>query len=165
MKKQHKVWSIICAVYAVSFLVIIGQPGLWGVVFPAVALGLLSYYLWRGPKTGIANDKVKITSTRNIQEEAPDTYHSDVNYSPLPEVQIYIIYDDMGGKRTERNIITKWIGQNKKGQYYIKALCLYAHAERTFRVDRIRKMIVDGAEVDPETFLIELSSGELGIPT
>lgn len=68
----------------------------------------------------------------------------------------YLEYVDTQGEITERKIRANSINKNKSGEYLIHAYCHLRKENRTFRVDRIHK-ILDAKKQpikDPEKFFL-----------
>lgn len=68
----------------------------------------------------------------------------------------YLEYVDTQGEITERKIRANSINKNKNGEYLIHAYCHLRKENRTFRVDRIHK-ILDAKKQpikDPEKFFL-----------
>ena len=66
--------------------------------------------------------------------------------------QINIDYRDAQDNRTNRDIVIRYL-YDDGGKTYIRAFCLLRNEMRTFRIDNICKMYIDGAEIsEPENY-------------
>ena len=69
--------------------------------------------------------------------------------------RVNIDYIDANGNVTNRDIAIKYL-YDDNGKTYIRAFCLLRNEMRTFRIDNIRKMYIDGAEIsEPENYFAE----------
>jgi hypothetical protein len=69
-----------------------------------------------------------------------------------------ITYTDSKNTTTKRDVIIQKIGMVKNG-LYVRGFCGLASEERTFKVERITEMAVNGASVSPMVFIGELCRG------
>lgn len=66
--------------------------------------------------------------------------------------KINIDYRDAQDNQTNRNIVIRYL-YDDGGKTYIRAFCLLRNEMRTFRIDNICKMYIDGAEIsEPEIY-------------
>lgn len=66
--------------------------------------------------------------------------------------KINIDYRDAQDNRTKRDIVIRYL-YDDGGKTYIRAFCLLRNEMRTFRIDNICKMYIDGAEIsEPEIY-------------
>ena len=66
--------------------------------------------------------------------------------------KINIDYRDAQDNRTNRDIVIRYL-YDDGGKTYIRAFCLLRNEMRTFRIDNICKMYIDGAEIsEPEIY-------------
>ena len=66
--------------------------------------------------------------------------------------KINIDYRDAQDNQTNRDIVIRYL-YDDGGKTYIRAFCLLRNEMRTFRIDNIRKMYIDGAEIsEPENY-------------
>lgn len=66
--------------------------------------------------------------------------------------KINIDYRDAQDNRTNRDIVIRYL-YDDGGRTYIRAFCLLRNEMRTFRIDNICKMYIDGAEIsEPENY-------------
>lgn len=66
--------------------------------------------------------------------------------------KINIDYRDVQDNRTNRDIVIRYL-YDDGGRTYIRAFCLLRNEMRTFRIDNICKMYIDGAEIsEPEIY-------------
>ena len=66
--------------------------------------------------------------------------------------KINIDYRDAQDNQTNRDIVIRYL-YDDGGKTYIRAFCLFRNEMRTFRIDNICKMYIDGAEIsEPEIY-------------
>ena len=66
--------------------------------------------------------------------------------------KINIDYRDAQDNRTNRDIVIRYL-YDDGGKTYIRAFCLLRNEMRTFRIDNICTMYIDGAEIsEPENY-------------
>lgn len=66
--------------------------------------------------------------------------------------KINIDYRDAQDNQTNRDIVIRYL-YDDGGKTYIRAFCLLRNEMRTFRIDNICKMYIDGAEIsEPEIY-------------
>ena len=66
--------------------------------------------------------------------------------------RVNIDYRDANGNVTNRDISIRYL-YDDNGRIYIRAFCLLRNEMRTFRIDNICKMYIDGAEIsEPEIY-------------
>ena len=66
--------------------------------------------------------------------------------------KINIDYRDAQDNQTNRDIVIRYL-YDDGGKTYIRAFCLLRNEMRTLRIDNIRKMYIDGAEIsEPENY-------------
>lgn len=66
--------------------------------------------------------------------------------------KINIDYRDAQDNQTNRDIVIRYL-YDDGGKTYIRAFCLLRNEMRTFRIDNIRKMYIEGAEIsEPENY-------------
>ncbi len=82
-----------------------------------------------------------------------DSQKKTLVYSGASNVNID--YQDAKGNVTNRDIVIRYL-YDDSGKTYIRAFCLLRKEMRTFRIDNIRKMFIDGAEIsEPENYFAE----------
>lgn len=102
-------------------------------------------------------DKAKI-EVESGMKKLLESQKKTLTYSGATKVNIE--YRDAKDNRTNRDIVIRYL-YDDGGKTYIRAFCLLRNEMRTFRIDNIRKMYIDGAEIsEPENYFAEKVKSE-----
>ncbi len=94
-------------------------------------------------------DKAKLEIEAGMQQLL-EKQKKNLVYSGATKINID--YRDAQDNQTNRDIVIRYL-YDDGGKTYIRAFCLLRNEMRTFRIDNIRKMYIDGAEIsEPEIY-------------
>lgn len=94
-------------------------------------------------------DKAKLEIEAGMQQLLEKQKKTLVYYGAT---KINIDYRDAQDNQTNRDIVIRYL-YDDGGKTYIRAFCLLRNEMRTFRIDNIRKMYIEGAEIsEPENY-------------
>ncbi len=94
-------------------------------------------------------DKAKLEIEAGMQQLL-EKQKKNLVYSGATKINID--YRDAQDNQTNRDIVIRYL-YDDGGKTYIRAFCLLRNEMRTFRIDNIRKMYIDGAEIsEPENY-------------
>lgn len=97
-------------------------------------------------------DKAKIEIESGMKKLL-ESQKKTLTYSGATKINID--YRDAKDNQTNRDIVIRYL-YDDGGKTYIRAFCLLRNEMRTFRIDNIRKMYIDGAEIsEPANYFAE----------
>jgi hypothetical protein len=164
MKKKHPVWAVVFWIYSIASLTEVSKPGAWGLVFAAIPLGYLGFRFWQGPRNQDAPKTPKRRSSPRDEIAIHKQYEKSITQNfPLPKLRVFMKYLDSSGDLTERYVQIQELQISRDGDLYLRGFCELRNEERTFRIDRINQLSVDGTSAEPEPFFRKLAKGELDV--